>query len=54
MLSDRRVGRDVFFLGIMLKRSEGDLLAITLYKKDSFEVIPGIVHNKLFIWKWHE
>ena len=36
MLSDPQVGRDVFFVGITLKRQEGDWLAITLYKKDSF------------------
>ena len=36
ILSDPRVGRGVFFLGIMLKTLEGDWLAITLYKKDSF------------------
>ena len=35
MLSDPQVGRDEFFLGIMLKRQEVDWLAIILYK-DSF------------------
>ena len=36
MLSDPRVGRDAYFLGIALKRKEGDWLTTTLYKKDSF------------------